>query len=96
MANHDTVVPPVKVLRKMAKAGLIKLHADTGKKVGHWTGATTTAYYIDDACEGVTQPFFFEGLSYRLKYFDGCFNPFVVCIENARRHNIDLTANLIA
>lgn len=96
MSNHDTVVPPVKVLRKMAKAGLIKPHADTGKKVGHWTGTEVTAYYIDDVCEGVKQPFEFEGRHYRLKYFDGCFNPFVVCLEIAEKNGINLAANLIA
>lgn len=96
MANHNSVVPTVRILQKMADAGLIKLHADTGKKVGHWTGATTTAYYIDDVCEGVKQPFEFEGWHYRLKYFDGCFMPFVVCLEVAKRVGVDLDAQLMA
>lgn len=92
----DTVVPDIRTLKRMAKAGLITLHRDTGLKVRHWTGQTITAHYVDDVCQGVQQPFEFGGKHYRLKYFDGCFSPFVVCIENAGRHNVNLSETLIA
>lgn len=80
-----TVVPNVNLLKAMAAAGLIRLHADTGKQVGHWTGRTVTAYYIDDVCPGVRQPFEFRDRMYELKYFDGCFMPFVIDIAFAEQ-----------
>lgn len=91
-----TLVPGIPVLKAMAKAGLIKLHSDTGKRVGHWTGQTVTAYYIDDVCDGVQQPFTHDGRQYRLKFFDGCFYPFVVDIEFAKTNDIDLDGTITA
>lgn len=92
----NTVVTGIKTLRRMAKAGLVKLHRDTGAKVKHWTGPTVTACYVDDLCDGVPSPFEFEKKHYRLKYFAGCFCPFVVCLENAEKHGIDLNKKLLA
>jgi len=59
----------------MAKLGLIELHADTGMLVGHWSGGETRAFYIEKAL--VRTPFEYEGRKYDVRYFDGCFNPFV-------------------
>jgi hypothetical protein len=70
------VVTDIQTLRGMAKAGHIKLDPATGKKVNHWTGQPIKACYIDDAV-GPTH-FTYRGAKYRIKYFDGCFNPFVV------------------
>lgn len=94
--TERTVVPGVETLKAMARAGLIKLHADTGKKVRHWSGQITTAYYIDDVCAGVCRPFKFLGREYTLKYFDGCFCPFVVDIDFAKEIGVDLNKPLIA
>ena len=80
----------------MAKNGLILLHKDTGKKVRHWSGQMVTAYYVDDVCEGVKKPFEFRGRKYTLKYFSGCFNPFVVDIDFAKEIGVNLDATLIA
>lgn len=66
------------LLQGMAKAGLIVLHGDTGKQVRHWTGRTVKALYVSDVRPGVAQPFEFRGRKYKLRYFDGCFCPFVV------------------
>ena len=91
-----TVVPNISTLRAMAKAGLIKLHNDTGQKVGHWTGSTITAFYVDGVCKGVQEPFEFKGRKYKLKYFSGCFNPFVVDIDYAKEIGVDLEKTLLA
>lgn len=91
-----TVVPGVKLLQAMANAGLIKLHDDTGCEVGHWTGQTVTAFYVDGLTEGTPSTFEYKGREYRLKYFDGCFCPFVVDIKAAAEQGIDLDNNLIA
>ena len=91
--NRRTVVPPVATLRRMAAAGLIELHADTGKKVVHWSGSMVTAYYVESAR---AEPFEFEGRQYRLKYFDGCFCPFVVDVGLAEDAGLNLDGTLIA
>ena len=79
-----TVVPNRELLRDMAKAGLIELHSDFKLgKVRHWTGQMTPVYYVGGVCDGVKQPFEFRGRMYELKYFDGCFAPFVIDIELA-------------
>ena len=70
------VVTDIRTLRDMATAGHIKLAPATGKKVNHGTGQPIKAYYIDDAV-GPTH-FTYNRVKYRVKYFDGCFNPFVV------------------
>lgn len=79
MANH-AVVTNMRTLRAMSKAGFIKLSPETGKTVRHWTGQRVNARYVD--CGGPKMPrslrFEWRGVEYTLKYFDGCFCPFVV------------------
>jgi len=62
----------------MEKQGLIILDHNTGRTVTHWSGAPTKAFYIEDRAAGVPSVFPFRGKTYEVKYFDGCFNPFVV------------------
>ena len=64
-------------LRAMAKRGLITLSPDTGRKVKHWTGQIVTACYISEG----PREFTYKGKKYGIRYFDGCFNPFVVCLN---------------
>lgn len=83
MSEKETLIPGLRVLRKLEEAGFIRLHPDTGHRVGHWTGRSVTAYYVKDA--GPSLPDYpwvsrFEhgGRKYRLECFDGCRYPFVV------------------
>jgi len=76
----ETLVPPSRTIRALAKAGFVELDASFGKKVRHWTGRLVTVYYVEDA--GPKLPnwycgFEYRGRQYRLRYFDGCFKPFV-------------------
>ncbi len=87
-----TVVPGLPVLRAMAKAKLITLHEDTGRKVRHWTGQSVRAYYVKDAADRF---FEFRGRQYRMVFFGGCFCPFIADIEAAKSLGIDLDGNLI-
>jgi hypothetical protein len=68
------VVKDKRLLNKMAKAGLIKLHPQTGVVVRHVMGGTIKAWYVDD----VPSIFDFNGEKYGGEYFSGCFCPFVV------------------
>jgi hypothetical protein len=68
-------VKNMRTLKAMAKRGLIELHSDTGTKLKNWFGGGYhTCFYVSDGqCR-----FEFNGQKYGVKYFDGCFNPFVV------------------
>ena len=71
------ILTDMRLLKGMAKQGLIILAGDTGKTVKHWSGQKVKAYYI------ASGPYRFEykGKEYAVKYFDGCFSPFVVCLD---------------
>ena len=65
----------IPLLREMEKAGFVKLHHQTGKRVGLlYSTKTTIASYVYEA----QLRFVFRGKRYEEKYFDGCFMPFVV------------------
>jgi len=61
-------------LKRLAKAGHITLHAQTGKKVS-WYGQTTYAWYIEDYTSTAFGEFVIE-------YRSGSFFPYVYHIEN--------------
>jgi len=94
METQRIVVPDLDTLKAMARAGLIKPHADTGRRVRHWTGQIVTACYVDGIGSSL-EPFVYKGRHYRLKYYDGCFSPFVVDMDAAKEQGVDLNASLI-
>lgn len=67
------VVEDIRVLKKLAKMGLIELDEQTGTIVS-WYGRTSRAVYISNA------PFFFiESIGgFASKYFSGAFKPYLV------------------
>ncbi len=70
------------VLKAMQKAGLITFCKDTGKKVGMlFSHKKHTAYYIDEFKGIAGTVFTYNKKNYQVKYFDGCFHPFVVEIK---------------
>jgi hypothetical protein len=72
--NVGEIVKNIPLLKKFGKAGLLKLHEQTGTQVYVcWAQCYTKCFYIDD-CDG----FRIEGFSFCRKYFDGCFSPFLV------------------
>ena len=83
MSKEGAIIGDMRILKGMRDAGLIVFDKATGEMVGHWTGATVKAVYVDDVAPGIEQPFTYKGKQYRLKYFDGCFCPFV-CREGAQ------------
>lgn len=69
------VVTNIPLLREMEKAGFVKLHHQTGKRVGLlYSSKTTVASYVYEA----KNDFHFLGRHFKEKYFDGCFMPFVI------------------
>ena len=79
------IVRSIATLKAMAKKGLIKLHNQTGTKIkGLYGGKSFTCTYIDDRGEGVPFTFEFKGAHYQVKYFDGCFCPYVVQVPTPK------------
>mgnify|MGYP005613990809 CR=1 FL=1 len=69
------------MLKRMEKQGFIKRSPDSEIKAKHWTGRMVPVYYVEDAgpkLDNWYDVFTFSGAAYRLKYFEGCFKPFVV------------------
>lgn len=66
-------------LKAMAKAGFIELHKQTGTKIkGLYSPNSFTCYYV---YEGHFN-FWYKGEAYGVRYFDGCFYPYVVKLFN--------------
>jgi hypothetical protein len=68
-----------KLLRQMERAGHIRLHAHTNKRVSTPFGQTVRAKYIDSA---VKPNWEFNGIKYTTQYVDGSFFPYVVTLES--------------
>lgn len=65
----------INTLRAMERRGFIKLHNQTGSKItGLYSKNTFTCYYID---EGLSF-FDYNGKKYGVRFFSGCFCPYVV------------------
>jgi hypothetical protein len=60
------------ILKGMQKANLITFTTETGCKIGK-----SIIYYINDRCDNVMSVFTYKGVKYTLKYFSGCFYPYV-------------------
>jgi len=69
------IVNSIPLLREMEKQGFVKLHHQTGKRVGLlYSSKTTVATYVYEAKNN----FHFLGKHYQEKYFPGCFMPYVI------------------
>lgn len=80
------IVRSIATLKAKTKKGLIKLHNQTGTKIkGLYGGKSFVCTYIDDRGEGVSYTFEFKGAFYQVKYFDGCFCPYVVQVPEPKK-----------
>jgi hypothetical protein len=72
------IVKDMSTLKGMLKQNLIKFHEQTGTKIkGLYGGKSFTCYYIDDRADGVPSIFTYKNRQYIVKYFSGCFCPYV-------------------
>lgn len=70
-------VNDIRLLRKLAKVGVITLHAQTGMIVRHVWGHLVRAFYLDDA-----EMFEVETIGiFHRKFVSGCFCPYLVRAE---------------
>lgn len=72
------VVQNINLLRKMRDAGHIRFHAHTGTLIsGLYSDDRFMCYYVDDSKYSTWE---IGGKKYQLKYFSGCFCPYVVAL----------------
>ena len=70
-------VNDIRLLRKLAKIGVITLHAQTGMTVRHVWGHLVRAFYLDDA-----EIFEVENIGiFHRKFVSGCFCPYLIRAE---------------
>lgn len=62
------------IIRKVSKGLAKKLNLEFDPKFGYYVGDT----YNDSKGNSIPNYFYFNGIVYSLKYFDGCFNPYLV------------------
>lgn len=68
------VVTSIPLLKKYAKQGLLVLHHQTGNKItGLYSNEKFTCCYIESS-----KSFEDDGYKYQEKYFDGCFQPYLI------------------
>lgn len=69
------IVENMSTLRAMQKRGFIEFCDQTGKTIETlYSKQKHTCYYVNDGKFSFT----YKGKEYGIKYFDGCFMPFVV------------------
>lgn len=79
MKPKGTIVTDHRTLRGMEIQGFITRDGGAKSTERHWTGARVKVI----TCHGGPKlkdwhdVFTYKGVQYRLKYFDGCFHPFV-------------------
>jgi hypothetical protein len=83
-----SVVADLRKLKAMAKAGIIELHRDTGLQVRHWCGPLVRALYVKGRVDRKFIPWKWRGRTYELKYFAGCWSPFVIDVELAEQADV--------
>lgn len=71
-------IDSISLLKSMAKAGIITLHHQTGKKItGLYSDKKFTCTYVDDG----PHTFDFRGRRYGVRYVSGCFCPYVFLLD---------------
>jgi hypothetical protein len=73
----NCIVTDYRILNAMERHGFIITCPGKGR---HWTGRIIRNYFVEDAGPKLTtwsQSFKYRGNEFRLRYFDGCFKPFV-------------------
>lgn len=77
------IVNNINTLRGMARRGFISLHPMTWKVERHWTGMMVRNVFVQEVPgRQWNAPFEYKGKKYRLRYFEGCFHPFVVTLDD--------------
>lgn len=72
------VVRNISLLKKFKKLGFVEFHQQTGKKItGLYSDEQFTCTYVWNG----KYSFEYDNEKYGIKYFSGCFMPYVVCYK---------------
>lgn len=83
MSNYR-IVKNARLLKRLERLNLIKFHPQTLTKIrGLYSDERFICYYIDEA----PYKFEFEDRIFGQKYFDGCFQPYLVEYFNNIKNN---------
>ena len=76
----SAIVSDHRILRGMETAGYIIRNGKPGQTERHWTGQQVPVITVSEGPKLTHwyQTFTYKGVEYRIKYFNGCFHPFVV------------------
>ncbi len=76
----QAVITDHRTLRGMEIAGFIVRNGQSASRERHWTGMRVRICHVEAGPKlaSWSRPFTYRGSEFRLKYFDGCFKPFVV------------------
>jgi hypothetical protein len=82
--KERAIVTDGRILRGMARQGFIVWQPRTADR--HWTGARirqAVHVHAGPRLADRFEVFRYRGVDYRLRYFDGCFKPFVTRLDRA-------------
>lgn len=77
--TEKAVTTDHRTLAAMERAGFIVRNGRTGETERHWTGSQVPVVTVQAGpkLRNWYDVFEYKGEQYRLRYFDGCFKPFV-------------------
>ena len=77
------IVSDHRTLRGMEIAGFIDRHGMASSRERHWSGATVKVITVSPGPKLTNwyDVFNYKGVDYRIRYFDGCFHPFVTRLD---------------
>lgn len=84
MSEHKTaIVTDHRMLRGMEIKGFIIRNGGPKSSEKHWTGLQVKILHVTKGprLENWYDVFSYRGTDYRLRYFDGCFKPFVTRLD---------------
>lgn len=89
-SGTEPIVSDLRVLKAMERAGLIRFHKDTGKRLAGLYGGKHKICYVGGYPEDGDIDFEYKGKRYTLRYLSGCFCPFVFDVKAAEKAKMDL------
>ena len=75
----SAIVADFRTLNALARAGYVELNGRPGQTERHWTGGRAKVITVKPGprLEYFSDRFTHRGTEYQIRYFDGCFHPFV-------------------
>lgn len=81
------IVSDFRTLKGMERQGFIICNGRPRSRERHWTGRYVRVITVQEGPKLTNwyDVFTYRGKDYRIRYFDGCFKPFVIRLDSALR-----------